>query len=590
MGTGRVLDRMLIALAIVGAALSFLLVRGTPVMLFFSSVPTTGLLQVVLGAVTGATALILCIVLYVTRADALMGEESPTSLVSRLEERMWDERFCYRALDLLHGAALVNGLIADGTESKSTREVVKGERKARSGRSVSEESTDFSLIRRVVPLLYEACSVHVASTRVVSAAFALLTAISPLEEAEHVAATKLLMRPDGLSVLVAALRRHVRDPRAARCGALSLGITVNASCASSTFPHTLSPLSPVSPPGQSSSAQAVGSSSSGPQAAGPVQPWTRPEDLRDAADACLEACAFHTTDADVQLWCLYALLHLAAADDGDIASLYMGGFGRGTRQGSTQAQAQAGSTGGTHASTLAPLTKANATSTRPYQHRGPVILDVPGHPLPSCPQSVGLPGTERIGAALCATLGHTHPTIIGSRPYTLCAYIGERGGVMTVVKALSAFPADERVASVGILLLGVLVKSRADNWSLLLRTGAFEAVRQAVLVHKSSEKVLEVGIALLSVDYKFRVMSGEGGNAATILGRAPAAAAPVSTAAPGVVTPATGDHTEVAGGNRAGEGQGEDGAAGLAQASKVGLKTGSTSSSNAKKSGGKGKK
>ena len=64
----------------------------------------TWILQVLLGAITGATALILSVVLYVTRADALMGEESPTSLVSRLEERMWDERFCFRALDLLHGA------------------------------------------------------------------------------------------------------------------------------------------------------------------------------------------------------------------------------------------------------------------------------------------------------------------------------------------------------------------------------------------------------------------------------------------------------------------------------------------------------
>lgn len=415
-------------------------------------------LQLLIGAVVGATALIVGVILYVSRSDALLGDAAPSALIDSLERRIGEERLAWRALDLLHGAALVDGLQVHSVSGKAAAESAAaasgddtggattpaGAAAAAAPTPAVPDDLRLSLIRRVVPLIYTACAVHVESSRVVSSAFALLTAIAPLEEADT-AMNRALLSPDGLCILAYALRRHVADARAARCGALALGIAVNAAC-STGFVHAMS-----AHPHQL------------------VEPRPSPEDLRDAADVCLLACERHRGDRDVQLWALYGMLHLAAADDGDVVSAV--GYGR----------AGARAEGAGHEGKAAPSVT------------GPIIIPIPGRAPLSPPSDA-------------STL--TPHAVIGTRPYTLCGYMGERGAVAAVVLAMHAFARDERIASVAILLLGVLVKSRADNWALLLRWGAFDAVRHAVMTHRSSEKVMEVGTALLSVDNKFRAMAG----------------------------------------------------------------------------------
>lgn len=93
---------------------------------------------------------------------------------------------------------------------------------------------------------------------------------------------------------------------------------------------------------------------------------------------------------------------------------------------------------------------------------------------------------------------------------TMCAYIGAHGGVQACVRALQQHIRDERACAMAVLLLGVLVKSCGDTWRHVMATGAFGAVRLAMHRHPDSDKIQEVGSALLAVGQRLRAFAGRG--------------------------------------------------------------------------------
>ncbi len=169
------------------------------------------------------------------------------------------------------------------------------------------------------------------------------------------------------------------------------------------------------------------------------------EDLRDAAEVALMCARAHPNDKDVMLWSIYCLLHAGAC--------------AATDEGSRLAQSPAV---GQHTPVLKP----------------PVMAVLP------------MDGDAKVGP-------------FNTRPYDLAGWLGDNGAAAIIVGAMRRFPDAERIASVGVLALGVLVKSRADNWAALLSCDAFGAVRSALVRHNGlygADRARDVAAALVLVE------------------------------------------------------------------------------------------
>jgi hypothetical protein len=90
--------------------------------------------------------------------------------------------------------------------------------------------------------------------------------------------------------------------------------------------------------------------------------------------------------------------------------------------------------------------------------------------------------------------------------HTVSAVVGECGGIRATTAALTAFVDDDRIASVAVLLIGLLVKTARSSWRHVAEAGTFDALQRVVERHTDNEKIQEVGSALLSV--RGRVMPG----------------------------------------------------------------------------------
>lgn len=176
-------------------------------------------------------------------------------------------------------------------------------------------------------------------------------------------------------------------------------------------------------------------------------PLPTQEELRGAAEVALMCARAHPDDSEVVLWSLSCLLHAGACAVTD-------------------------------------------ESSRPVEELP--CTDDAEVPKPRPPSIAVLPmdGDAKVGP-------------FNTRPYTLAGWLGDNGAAAVIVAAMRRFPDVERIASVGVLALGVLVKSRADNWAGLLMCDAFGAVRSAVTRHnglKGADRVHDVAAALVLIE------------------------------------------------------------------------------------------
>jgi hypothetical protein len=293
----------------------------------------------------------------VTSDLLLGGSESAAAALDRLEKQGHVEAEALRALDSLYSQALVDNL----APPESSAEVLQ------------------AIMARLVPLLYNALERHRASVDVVRAALTLVPAINT--DTGKVAA-RLLLAPGALANVVKGMRAHTADGRVCKYGAMTVGVLVNAAADDPT-------------------AKAA---------------WV---DVHAAVDAVLEGLHRHPADAEVTLWSMYALLHLASTD-----------------------------------------------------------------------------GDEAGGAAASGA----------------CVAIAEKGGIKETTRTLLQFMEDERIANVCVLLVGLLVKTASVSWRHVMACGTFDALQAAVTRHAGSDKIQEVGSALLSV--RSRLMGMEVARAA----------------------------------------------------------------------------
>jgi hypothetical protein len=331
-----------------------------------------------------------------------------------------------------------------------------------------------------------------------------------------------LLQPGCLQIVTQAVALHYKDPRVARFGSMALGILITAastalrSSSSSSSPSSSSARKraaaaaaagsqskqqPMPAPAPLSAPCSASAASSAPASAAAAGSCLLPmSDLCCAADVLLDVLEVQW-DRDVQVWALYALLHVAASDEDGVCS--------GCPEGAAASEKPRGGSLCSHIGARGVLACRAALA---RFGAGRAALEPAAAAAAAAPSSSSSSSSEPSSSAAAsvppppAASGSAEPSAASSCPPATpgaAPAAPEPPAPLSGGSAGWAGPSDERVTSVAVLLLGVIVKSTPELWGAVLQSGSFAAVRSAAAAHPAAEKLQEVAAALLSVEEKF---------------------------------------------------------------------------------------